>query len=109
MGAHRFTVFFPATPETADETRRAVAAVVERERPAHSEAVLCPVYPRLRGGVQATVGVDSRVGGIGRLVLGRVATLNYDTVLTPPPAAGPPRSAAGATPGPLLGVSLKLP
>jgi hypothetical protein len=54
---------------------------VEREKPAHTEAAVCPVYPRLRVGIQATVGVDSVVGGISHLVLNHLATLNYDTIL----------------------------
>src|SRR5262249_3108456 len=80
-GATRFTVFFPADPYRVETTRRQVAAVVEREKPAHTEATLCPVYPRFRVGVQATVGVDSVVGGISYLVLNHLATLNYDSIL----------------------------
>ena len=85
-GAHKFTVFFPAHPYLVEETRRQVAIVVEREKPAHTEAELCPVFPRLRVGVQATIGVDTSVGGFTKLVLNRLATLNYDAILGCSPA-----------------------
>jgi hypothetical protein len=80
-GAHRFSLFFVADPYRADETRERVRRVVEREKPAHTEATLCPVYPRFRVGVQASVGVDTVVGTVSHLVLNRLATLNYDTIL----------------------------
>jgi phage tail-like protein len=80
-GAHRFSVFFHASPYDVEETHKRVSDVVEREKPAHTEASLCPVYPRLRVGVQASVGVDTLVGTTSYLVLGRLATLNYDAIL----------------------------
>ena len=81
-GAHRFTVFFPASPYSVAETKQKVQQVVEREKPAHTEAELCPVLPRLRVGVQATVGADAVVGGISHLVLNTLSTLNYDAILS---------------------------
>ncbi|MGD8277973.1 MAG: phage tail protein [Gemmatimonadota bacterium] len=80
-GAHRFSVLFEADPYHVDEQRTRVAAAVEREKPAHTTADLCPVFPRLRVGVQASVGMDARVGGIWPLVLNRVGTLGYDSFL----------------------------
>jgi streptogramin lyase len=80
-GAHRFTVFFPASPYSVAATTEKVRQVVEREKPAHTQAELCPVLPRLRVGVQATVGADAVVGGISHLVLNSLSTLNYDAVL----------------------------
>jgi phage tail-like protein len=106
-GANRFSVFFPANPVSMDATKARVAAVVEREKPAHTLATLCPVFPRLRVGVQATLGVDSVVGGISPLLLNRLATLGYDTVLSPSDAERQ-LSRLGATPRPRVGVSLKL-
>jgi hypothetical protein len=81
-GANRFSVFFPASPYTVAETKLKVAQVVEREKPAHTHAELCPVLPRMRVGVQATVGADAVVGTISHLVLNRLATLNYDAILS---------------------------
>ena len=81
-GAHRFTVFFPASPYSVTETTEKVQQVVEREKPVHTQAELCPVLPRLRVGVQATVGADAVVGGISHLVLNSLSTLNYDAILS---------------------------
>lgn len=80
-GAHRFTVFFPAHPHCVEETTREVAKVVEREKPAHTEATLCAVLPRLRVGVQAAVGVDTLLASIDPMVLNRTSRLSYDTIL----------------------------
>ena len=46
-----------------------------------------PVLPRMRVGVQATLGVDSVVGGISNLVLNQLATLGYDSILACLPGA----------------------
>jgi phage tail-like protein len=107
-GAHRFTVFFPADPYRADDTAQRVARVVEREKPAHTEATLCPVLPRFRVGVQATVGVDTVVGGVSHLVLNRLSTLSYDSIL----ACSAPEHhlrALGSAVRPRLGMTTKLP
>ena len=80
-GAHQFTVFFPASPYGTDAVERKVVQVVEREKPAHTQATICPVLPRFRIGVQATVGTDTVVGGISFLVLNQLATLGYDSIL----------------------------
>jgi phage tail-like protein len=82
-GANEFSVFFDAEPATMEATRKKVAAVVEREKPAHTMATYRPVYPRMRLGVQATLGVDTRVGEVGQAVLGSISTLGYDAVLAP--------------------------
>jgi phage tail-like protein len=80
-GAHEFTVLFPASPYGFDDVQRQITQVVEREKPAHTQATVCPVFPRFRIGVQATIGADTVVGGISYLVLNRLATLGYDSIL----------------------------
>ena len=80
-GAYQFTVFFAANPYGFDDAERQVAQVVEREKPAHTQHTICPVFPRFRIGVQATIGTDSVVGGISYLVLNRLSTLGYDSIL----------------------------
>src|SRR5205085_7277731 len=60
-GANTFSVFFPACPYHLDERLQQVEALVEQEKPAHTSAELCPVLPRLRAGVQATLGIDTVV------------------------------------------------
>jgi phage tail-like protein len=80
-GAHRFTIFFPTDPYRVAEDREKVARVVEREKPAHTSVELCPVLPRFRIGVQAMIGFDTMVGDTSHLVLSRLATLGYDSIL----------------------------
>jgi len=106
-GAHSFTVFFPADPYTVASTQALVKRVVDREKPAYAEAFLCPVFPRMRVGVQATLGVDAVVGEVNPMVLNREATLGYDSVLS--------RShlemeilSLGVSPRPSLGVNSRL-
>ena len=95
-GAHRFSVFFAPIPYTVDDTRRRVRQVVEREKPAHTEAVYCPVFPRFRVEYQATVGIDTTLAEVHEMVLDQLATLDYDAVLGcggRAPAGVPPASA----------------
>ena len=106
-GAHRFSVFFRAHPYTVDDTRRRVRQIVERDKPAHTEAVYCPVFSRFRVEYQATVGVDTALADVDEMVLDQVATLDYDAVLgggrrTP---AGP-LAAAAALPAVALSTAL---
>ena len=80
-GASQFTVFFPADPYNPSATTTKVQQVVEREKPAHTQAFYVPIFPRMRVGVQASIGVDSYVSRITYTALNRVATLGYDAVL----------------------------
>ena len=104
IGANRFSVAFPANPYTAADTS---AKIVEREKPAHTEAFLCPVYPRLRIGVQARLGIDAYVGKINSMILGKLATLNYDSVLARS-LADRQRLAVGSSLYPRLGVDARI-
>jgi phage tail-like protein len=106
-GAHQFTVCFLANPYESEDIQRRVTQVVEREKPAHTQATICPIFPRFRIGVQATVGTDTVVGGISYLVLNRLANLGYDSIL------GSSREEAklrelGSTPHPAVGRSSRL-
>jgi phage tail-like protein len=106
-GAHEFTVFFDAEPLTVGAKQTAVAAVVEREKPAHTLAHYSPVYPRFRVGVQATLGLDSRIGTPGEAVLCQVSTLNYDAVLGASPVEREMRKFSAAV-RPRIGVTTRL-
>ncbi len=59
--AHRFTVSVYAADLRRPGQRADVAAVLDRERPAHTEACLRVLAPGLRVGVQARVGIDAIV------------------------------------------------
>jgi len=107
-GANRFSIFFLADPYSVDDARKRIGEVVEREKPAHAEAALCPVFPRLRVGVQARVGVDTVVGTVSHLVLNRMATLGYDSVLSGSPEERTLR-ALGSAVRPVVGSTTQVP
>ncbi len=86
-GANQFSVLFPSNPYLAAETIAKIQPVLEREKPAWTQAFLCPVYPRARVGIQATLGVDAYLGKVNPMILGKLATLSYDAVLSPSASA----------------------
>jgi phage tail-like protein len=59
--AHRFSVVVPPGPGLDDSVRTLIAGVVESEKPAHTAFHLCFAAPRMRVGIQASVGVDAFV------------------------------------------------
>jgi hypothetical protein len=81
-GANEFTVFFDCDPYQVSATQNSVSQVVEREKPAYTKANYAPVFPRMRVGVQSTLGVDTRIGEITPLLLGTTGTLDYDSILS---------------------------
>jgi phage tail-like protein len=62
--AHRFRVFVPAAWVPTAEAERMVRRALDAEKPAHTSYDLCLVEPRLRVGLQSTVGLDTVVGGL---------------------------------------------
>lgn len=82
-GANQFSVLFPASPYMVSDTTAKIQKILDREKPSYTQSFLCPIYPRLRVGVQATLGIDAYVGKVNKMVLGKLATLNYDSVLAP--------------------------
>jgi phage tail-like protein len=80
-GANEFSVFFDCEPYEVGATQSKVRQLVEREKPAHARANYCPVFPRLRVGVQSTLGIDTRIGVVTPLLLGTTGTLGYDSIL----------------------------
>ncbi|HEX3151499.1 MAG TPA: phage tail protein [Gemmataceae bacterium] len=106
-GANEFSVFFPADPYDAQGASAKVSAVVEREKPAHAQANYVPVLPRFRVGVQATVGVDTSIGGYTHIVLGSLSRLGYDAILGCSPQQRDLEK-LGATVQPIAGVNTRL-
>lgn len=80
-GANQFSVLFPANPYTFAVTSTQVQKIIDREKPAYTQSSVCPIFPRLRVGIQATLGVDAYVGKVNSMILGKLATLSYDSVL----------------------------
>jgi phage tail-like protein len=60
--AHRMSVFVPAACARRPHLARALAQLLETERPAHVEARLVFVEPRFRVGVQSMLGIDAVIG-----------------------------------------------
>lgn len=61
--AHQFNVQIYRTQLHCPETLPRIRALIEREKPAHTEYHLCVIEPRLRVGFQARVGKDAVVAG----------------------------------------------
>jgi phage tail-like protein len=61
--AHRFGVLMYRGSGFSAAKRDEVLALIDRERPAHTDYHLCLVEPHMRVGYQARVGVDSIIAG----------------------------------------------
>jgi hypothetical protein len=61
--AYRFCVIVDAYRAHDPVTRREIARIVEREKPAHTDYRLELIAPELRVGFQARIGIDAIVGG----------------------------------------------
>lgn len=61
--AHQFSIQIYRTQLHCPETLPRVKAIIEREKPAHTDYHLCVIEPRMRVGYQARVGKDAVVGG----------------------------------------------
>jgi phage tail-like protein len=79
--AHQFTVRIYRSALACPETMSRVRAVLDREKPAHTDYHVCVIEPRLRVGFQASVGVDAVVGGSAQdLKLGGGILNGYDVI-----------------------------
>jgi hypothetical protein len=81
-GANEFTVFFDCDPYEVAATQKRVSQAVELEKPAYTKANYAAVFPRMRVGVQSTLGVDTRIGEYTPMLLGSTGTLDYDSILS---------------------------
>jgi phage tail-like protein len=61
--AHLFTVYVPASQVSTKAQRQALLDLIEAEKPAHSDYILCLVEPTMRVGIQSRLGIDSIVAG----------------------------------------------
>jgi phage tail-like protein len=59
--AHLFTVLAPAGCACDTDRRAKLRAVIDAEKPAHTDCHLCFVKPRMRVGFQARLGIDAIV------------------------------------------------
>lgn len=91
--AHRFRVYLPSAWIVDRNAEDMVLRALDTEKPAHTEYDLCLVEPRLRVGIQSSVGVDTIIGDYPVAVLACAEDsdaprhraprqrLGYDTVL----------------------------
>ena len=86
--AHRFNVWIPRGYAARSGVLARVKAVIDREKPAHTDYHLCIVEPQMRVGFQARVGMDTVVGGPpASLRLGERSVLGEETALGGPAAS----------------------
>lgn len=101
--AHRFTVFAPASAGRTEERRRALAGLVRWASPAHAEGDLRYVEPRMRIGVQSSIGLDTVVARLphgvtlGQTPLGPASVLDGGPLGTRPALSSRPSLAVGTT------------
>lgn len=79
--AHQFTVQVYQSALTCPETISQVRQVLDREKPAHTDYHLCVIEPRMRVGFQASVGIDTVIGGSAEdITLGSSLLGAYDVI-----------------------------
>jgi phage tail-like protein len=89
--AHKFTVFVPACYGKSDRLRKSLENLLRTERPAHTLALVEYVEPRLRIGIQSTIGLNTVVGRYPEGVTLNESALGRGSVLSEPPQKqGPP-------------------
>jgi len=94
--ANRFSVFLPARLGADSRERGWIARLIEDHRPAQAAAQIIYVHPRMRIGVQASIGFDSVVGCWPSGVTLDEARLGRATVL-PSGNPGGPQARIGKT------------
>lgn len=83
--AHQFSVFVPSSCAATVAKKNAIEALLEREKPAHTQAHIVYVKPRFRIGIQSMIGFDSVVGrwpagvSLQDMRLGRATVLTSET------------------------------
>jgi hypothetical protein len=84
LHAGRFSVFVPARLARDGAERSRLERLIRDESPAHTEGRLVLVEPRMRIGVQSSIGFDTAVGRWPAGVELDGARLDRDAVLTEP-------------------------
>jgi len=84
--ANRFSVLLPVSFCDGARKEMAVRSIIDAEKPAHTEYSIRKVHPRMRVGLQSTIGVDSYIGVYPIAVLSSeempmVSRLGIDCVL----------------------------
>jgi len=61
--AHRFVVRLHKAQMGGAMRQKEIEAIIEREKPAHTMAHVCPIEPGIKLGLKAQIGIDSVLGG----------------------------------------------
>ncbi len=61
--AHRFVVRLHKAQLGGAKRQKEIEAIIEREKPAHTLAHVCPIEPGIKLGMKAQIGIDSVLGG----------------------------------------------
>lgn len=97
--AHLFTVLVPAYRFSTPRQRQELVAVIETEKPAHTDYHLCFIEPRMRVGYQARLGIDSIVASSHDPLALDESALGLAGLDDAPGEAGVSRAGQGATLG----------
>jgi phage tail-like protein len=81
VDAHRFTAFLPCSLAATQSHRRTVERLIESEKPAHTEACLVYVSPRMRIGIQSMIGLDAVIARLPDAVRLDGAALGQGTIV----------------------------
>ncbi len=81
VAANRFSLFVPARAVATAQLRAQLDRIVAEHRPAGALPIIVPVHPRMRIGVQASIGFDTVVGCWPSGITLDVAELGRATVL----------------------------
>ena len=98
------SLFLPACALATPAARGAALRLVAENKPAHVQARIVPVHPRMRIGIQASIGFDAVVGcwprgiELGEAALGRGTVLSGAVPRGVENAAARPRRAAAVAP-----------
>jgi phage tail-like protein len=95
--AHRFSVFVPAASARGESMRRALEGLVTQWSPAHTQGCVEYVEPRMRIGVQASIGLDAVVARLPHGVTLGATPLGIASVLDGGDGPSVDRSAIGST------------
>ena len=82
--AYRFLVVVPRWPGAGDSDLLAIQQIIDMAKPAHTIGELQWEEPRLRIGIQASIGMDTMIAKYPLGVITGQGTLGYDTVLGTP-------------------------
>jgi hypothetical protein len=85
--AYRFCVIVDGYRACDEATRKEIARIVDREKPAHTDYRIEYIDPEMRVGLQACIGIDAIVGGDPPSLLLSHAQLGFNTQLPPVDAA----------------------